>query len=98
MLSIFILFFLFLFYSIKILQNIQDLFGFFLGIGITMNIIIYFLINSAYVVGIFPTTGLPLPFMSYGGSHIILSLASMGIIFNMANNNMNKKRVKYNEF
>ena len=41
-LSIFILFFLFLYYSIKILQNIQDLFGFFLGLGITMNIIIYF--------------------------------------------------------
>ena len=98
MLVIFSLFFLFLYYSIKILQNVQDLFGFFLGIGITMNIVIYFLINSAYVVGIFPTTGLPLPFMSYGGSHIILSLASMGIIFNMANNNLKNKRIRYNEF
>jgi len=97
-LLIFSLFFLFLYYSIKILQNIQDLFGFFLGIGITMNIVVYFLINSAYVVGIFPTTGLPLPFMSYGGSHIILSLASMGIIFNIANINTNNKRIKYNEF
>jgi len=95
---IFSLFFLFLYYSIKILQNIQDLFGFFLGIGVTMNIVIYFLINSAYVVGIFPTTGLPLPFMSYGGSHIILSLASMGIIFNIASINTNNKRIKYNEF
>jgi cell division protein FtsW len=63
-----------------------------------MNIVVYFLINSAYVVGIFPTTGLPLPFMSYGGSHIILSLASMGIIFNIANINTNNKRIKYNEF
>ena len=97
MLVIFFLFFSFLYHSIKILHKIQDLFGFFLGIGITMNILIYFLINSAYVVGIFPTTGLPLPFMSYGGSHIILSLASMGIIFNMANNNLRNKRIKYNE-
>ena len=96
-LSIFILFFLFLYYSIKILQNIQDLFGFFLGLGITMNIVIYFLINSAYVVGIFPTTGLPLPFMSYGGSHLILSLASMGIIFNMGKNNLANKMISYNE-
>ena len=63
-----------------------------------MNIIIYFLINSAYAVGIFPTTGLPLPFMSYGGSHIVLSLVSMGILLNIANNNINKKVVGYNEY
>ena len=93
MLVIFFLFFSFLYYSIKILHRVQDLFGFFLGIGITMNIVIYFLINSAYVVGIFPTTGLPLPFMSYGGSHIILSLASMGIMFNMANNNLRNRKI-----
>ena len=96
--SIFILFFLFLYYSIKILQNVQDLFGFFLGLGITMNIVIYFLINSAYVVGIFPTTGLPLPFMSYGGSHLVLSLGSMGILFNMGKNNLTNKTINYNEY
>ena len=96
--SIFILFFLFLYYSIKILQNTQDLFGFFLGLGITMNIVIYFLINSAYVVGIFPTTGLPLPFMSYGGSHLVLSLGSMGILFNMGRNNLTNKAINYNEY
>ena len=94
---IFILFFMFLYYSIKILQHIDDCFGFFLSLGITMNVIVYFLINSAYVVGVFPTTGLPLPFMSYGGSHIILSLASMGVMFNIAKNNLSKKRVVYNE-
>ena len=88
---IFILFFLFLYHSIKIIQKIQDLFGFFLALGIVLNIIIYFLINSAYSVGIFPTTGLPLPFMSYGGSHIILTLSSMGIILNLARSNINKR-------
>jgi len=94
---IFILFFMFLYYSIKILQHIDDCFGFFLSLGITMNVIVYFLINSAYVVGVFPTTGLPLPFMSYGGSHIILSLASMGVMFNIAKNNLSEKRVVYSE-
>ena len=78
-------------------QNKENLFGFFLGLGIIMNVVIYFLINSAYVVGIFPTTGLPLPFMSYGGSHLILSLASMGIIFNMGKNNLTNKVITYNE-
>ena len=88
---IFTLFFLFLYHSVKIIQKTQDLFGFFLGLGIILNIIIYFLINSAYSVGIFPTTGLPLPFMSYGGSHIILTLSSMGIMLNLANSNINKR-------
>jgi len=94
-LSIFILFYLFMFYAIKILQNIPDLFGFFLGIGIVMNIIIYFIINSSYVVGIFPTTGLPLPFISYGGSHLVLTLGSMGVFLNIANSSIKKKIVTY---
>ena len=95
--AIFILFFLFLFFAVKILQKIPDTFGFFLGVGIVLNIIFYFLINSAYVVGIFPTTGLPLPFISYGGSHLVLTLASMGILFNIANQALNKKAVSYVE-
>ena len=88
---------MFLYYSIKILQHIDDCFGIFRTLGNTMHIIDYFLINSAYVVGVFPTTGLPLPFMSYGGSHIILSLASMGVMFNIAKNNLSKERVVYSE-
>jgi len=95
--SVFILFFIFLYLCIKILQNIHDLFGFFLGIGITMNVIVYFLINAAYVVGIFPTTGLALPFISYGGSHIILTLSSIGILINMSNYYLNRKIVNYYE-
>ncbi len=89
--SIFILFYLFMYYSIKILQRIPDLFGFFLGLGIVLNVIVYFIINSSYVVGIFPTTGLPLPFISYGGSHIVLTLGSMGILLNIARTNMKRK-------
>ena len=86
-----------IFHSVVSSQNIHDLFGFFLGLGITMNIIIYFLINASYVVGIFPTTGLALPFISYGGSHLILSLASMGILINMGNYYLNRKIVNYYE-
>ena len=94
-LSIFILFYLFMFHAIRILQNIPDLFGFFLGMGIIMNVIIYFIINTSYVVGIFPTTGLPLPFISYGGSHLVLTLGSMGVFLNIANSNIQKKMVAY---
>ena len=45
---------------------------------------IYFLVNAAYVVGFAPTTGLPMPFISYGGSHTIFTLISMGILLNIA--------------
>ena len=47
---------------------------------------IYFLVNAAYVVGFAPTTGLPMPFISYGGSHTIFTLISMGILINIARN------------
>ena len=42
----------------------------------TINIFLYLIINSAYVIGILPTTGLPIPFISYGGSQTIFSLLS----------------------
>jgi cell division protein FtsW len=41
-------------------------------------------VNAAYVVGFAPTTGLPMPFISYGGSHTIFTLMSMGILLNIA--------------
>ena len=41
------------------------------------HIFFYLIVNSAYVVGILPTTGLPLPFISYGGSQTIFSLLSL---------------------
>ena len=45
---------------------------------------VYFLINSAYVVGFAPTTGLPMPFISYGGSGLLINLVSMGILLNIS--------------
>jgi cell division protein FtsW len=56
----------------------------FLSFGIIISVMIYFLVNAAYVVGFAPTTGLPMPFISYGGSHTIFTLISMGILLNIA--------------
>jgi len=85
--SIFILgLFLWLFLrSVKIAQTAPDHFGMFLALGIGLNIALYCIINVAYVSGIFPTTGLPLPFISYGGTNTVLVLASMGILLNISN-------------
>ena len=82
--------FLVLFYRIIIIsKQSNDEFGMFLAWGININIIFYVLINISYVVGILPTTGLPLPFFSYGGSHTLFTLSSIGILLNISTKNNN---------
>ena len=61
----------------------------FLAWGININIIFYVLINIGYVIGFLPTTGLPLPFFSYGGSHTLFTLASLGILLNISSKSRN---------
>lgn len=61
-----------------------DPFGMMLGVGIVMMIFIQFVLNIGAVTGILPITGLPLPFISYGGSSLILCLASTGILLRIS--------------
>ena len=85
--GIFILFCLFWFFftqGLTVVREAPDLFSMFLSFGILISVMIYFLVNAAYVVGFAPTTGLPMPFISYGGSHTIFTLMSMGILLNIA--------------
>jgi len=81
---IFILFTLLYFHGIKICKSAPDIFSSMLSLGITINIVYYFLINASYVIGILPTTGLPIPFISYGGSHTLFCLASIGLLMNIS--------------
>ena len=83
-LILFILFSLFFIKGISIAKQAPDLFSIFLSLGIIISIVLYFLVNAAYVVGFAPTTGLPIPFLSYGGSHTIFTLISIGILLNIA--------------
>ena len=83
-LFIFILFFSIYYYGIKICKSSPDIFSSMLAFGITINILFYFLINASYVIGILPTTGLPIPFISYGGSHILFTMMSVGILLNIS--------------
>ena len=59
---------------------------------------IYFLINAAYVIGFAPTTGLPMPFISYGGSHTIFTLISIGILISIARRGKVSKNSYYKGF
>ena len=81
---IFILFLTLYFYGIHICKSAPNIFSSMLSIGITLNIFYYFLINASYVVGLFPTTGLPIPFISYGGSQLLFSTMSIAILMNIS--------------
>ena len=67
-----------------IAKKAKDKFGQLLAFGITFSIIIYAFINIAVSTGLIPTTGLPLPFISYGGTSIIFLCISIGILINIA--------------
>ena len=61
-----------------------DRFGMLLGIGIITGIIVQALFNISVVISILPAKGIPLPFISYGGSSILLTLFAVGILLNLS--------------
>lgn len=61
-----------------------DRFGMLLGIGITTGIIVQALFNISVVISILPAKGIPLPFISYGGSSIVVTLATVGVLLNIS--------------
>ena len=62
----------------------QDVFGSLLAIGISALIGIQSTVNLGAVTGLIPVTGVPLPFISYGGSFLVLSMMAMGILINIS--------------
>ncbi len=61
-----------------------DKFGFYLALGITNLLVLQALVNMGVCVGLLPTKGLPLPFISYGGSSLVMSLGAMGLLINVS--------------
>ena len=70
--------------GMKIAFNAPDLFGTFVAFGLTLLIGIQATINLGVVTGLLPTKGLPLPFISHGGTSLIVCLAASGIILNIS--------------
>ena len=80
-------FFLFIFYrGISIALKNKDLFGKYLAFGLSVGLIIQASLNLCVVVGLIPVTGVTLPFISYGGSSLLVSMASIGILLNISRN------------
>ena len=68
----------------KISRNTQNFFGALLALGFTWLIVFQALFNMGVATGIFPAKGLPLPFVSFGGTSLIFNLASVGILLNIS--------------
>ncbi len=68
----------------KIASKAKDDFGKFVAVGITSWITFQALINIAAITSLIPLTGIPLPFISYGGSALVVSLAGVGILLNIS--------------
>ncbi len=73
--------------GVKIALNAPDLFGTLLATGIVAMIAIQTIVNIAVVTSSMPVTGMPLPFFSYGGTALAITMAEMGIVLNISRHN-----------
>jgi cell division protein FtsW len=69
--------------GIRIARHAQDPFGAFLAMGITVAIGLQVCVNMGVTLGLLPTKGLTLPFLSYGGTSLLINMAAMGIMMNI---------------
>jgi cell division protein FtsW len=82
-LAVIILFAIFLWRGARTALRTQDNFGRFLAVGITSMIVLQAFINISVVLGLMPTKGIPLPFVSYGGSSLFVTLMCVGVLLNI---------------
>ena len=80
------LFIIILYRGIKIALNTKDLFSKYLAFGLVFQILIQSVMNLMVVIGLIPVTGVTLPFLSYGGSSLLISMISIGILLNISRN------------
>ena len=77
--------------SIKVAMQAKDVYGRLLATGITLVIAIQAIINISVVTGSIPVTGVPLPFISTGGTSLLINLVAMGVLLNIAKQGKKKK-------
>ena len=83
---IMLLFFVFARRGLKIAREASDRFSCYLALGITAVTSVQAMLNMAVVCGAIPPTGLPLPFMSAGGSSLVAYLCAVGVLESIAKN------------
>lgn len=70
--------------GLAVAKRAPDAFGQLLAAGITIVLVVYAVVNAGVTCGILPTTGLPMPFISYGGTSVLFSSAAVGILLNIS--------------
>ena len=88
---------IFLWRGMRAALRAPDTFGMLLGIGIVVGIVSQALLNISVVLALVPTKGIPLPFISYGGSSIVPTLAGVGILLNISQYGALGKRGNFDE-
>ena len=83
-LTVILLFATFIWQGARIIKRTQDPFGYFLWIGIVVMISLQAVINIGVSIGALPTKGLPLPFISYGGSALIFNMVAVALLLNIS--------------
>jgi len=78
------LFIVFLWRGIRTAARTSEPFGRFLAVGITSMVVVQAFINISVVLGLMPTKGIPLPFVSYGGTSLLCAVASVGVLLNIS--------------
>jgi len=76
-------FFIIILRIVHVLRTTTNTYGFFISAGILGMFFFHFFVNVGMVMGIMPITGIPLPFLSYGGSALITNMAAMGILMSI---------------
>ncbi|MCK8825606.1 rod shape-determining protein RodA [Fuchsiella alkaliacetigena] len=87
-----VLFFLLLWRIFKVALEAEDDFGQLLTIGILVMLLFHVFENVGMAIGIMPITGIPLPFISYGGSSLLTNILAIGLVVNV---NVRRKKLKF---
>ncbi len=86
------LFALILWRGMRAALRAPDLFGTYLAFGITFFVFLQAMINTGVVVGLLPTKGLTLPFLSYGGTSLVATMAAIGVLLNVSQHGVAARR------
>ena len=81
--------------GIVIARTARDHFGAYLAMGLTVSLGLQVFINTGVSLGVLPTKGLTLPFLSYGGTSLLLNMASMGILMNISASRFQPQKKEY---
>ena len=80
---------------VKIAKNAPDILGMLMAVACTLTVVLYGFVNAGVASGLLPVTGLPMPFVSYGGTNILFAGLMIGILTNISKHNKNKRAVFY---